>query len=91
MSATQESALHQAPNAAASVVHDRSIGDIIASTRNLTAEQVERIAEHQRKTGVRFGEAAIALGFANADDVHWRSNSTTPTRPKRNATPAPSW
>jgi len=69
MSATQESALHQAPNAAASVVHDRSIGDIIASTRNLTAEQVERIAEHQRKTGVRFGEAAIALGFANADDV----------------------
>ena len=68
MSATPEAVL-RASSSAAHVVHDRSIGDIIASTRNLTAEQVERIAEHQRKTGVRFGEAAVALGFANADDV----------------------
>jgi len=48
---------------------DRSIGAIIAETRNLSADQVERILSHQRTNGVRFGEAAIALGFASADDV----------------------
>ncbi len=50
-------------------VADRSIGAIIAETRNLTADQVERILNHQRTQGIRFGEAAIALGFASADDV----------------------
>jgi chain length determinant protein tyrosine kinase EpsG len=50
-------------------VHDRSIGDIIAETRNLSAEQVEQILAHQRDKGMRFGEAAIALGFASTDDV----------------------
>lgn len=48
---------------------DRSIGAIIAETRNLSADQVERILNHQRTHGVRFGEAAIALGFASSDDV----------------------
>jgi len=48
---------------------DRSIGSIIAETRNLTADQVERVLQYQREKGIRFGEAAIALGFANADDV----------------------
>lgn len=50
-------------------VHDRSIGAIISETRNLTADQVERVLRHQREKGIRFGEAAIALGFASADDV----------------------
>ena len=50
-------------------VHDRSIGDIIAELRNLTAEQVERVLQHQREKGVRFGEAAVALGLASKDDV----------------------
>lgn len=48
---------------------DRSIGDIIAELRNLTAEQVEKVLQHQRDTGVRFGEAAVALGLASKDDV----------------------
>jgi protein-tyrosine kinase len=48
---------------------ERSIGSIIAETRNLSAEQVEKVLAHQRKKGIRFGEAAIALGFASADDV----------------------
>jgi len=48
---------------------DRSIGAIIAETRNLTAEQVEQVLNYQRDKGIRFGEAAIALGFASADDV----------------------
>lgn len=47
----------------------RSIGEIIKDTRNLTAEQVEQVLAHQRQHGVRFGEAAIALGFATNDDV----------------------
>ena len=51
------------------VVHDRTIGDIIAETRNLSAEQVEQILAYQREKGVRFGEAAVALGFASTDDV----------------------
>ncbi|MCV2370146.1 polysaccharide biosynthesis tyrosine autokinase [Roseateles oligotrophus] len=50
-------------------VRDRSIGDIIADTRNLSVEQVEKIVAHQKQTGARFGEAAIALGFASSDDV----------------------
>lgn len=47
----------------------RSIGDIIRDTRNLSAEQVGKILEYQRSHGVKFGEAAIALGFATPDDV----------------------
>lgn len=50
-------------------VVDRSIGSIIAETRNLSADQVEKILQHQRATGIRFGEAAVALGFASIDDV----------------------
>lgn len=50
-------------------VADRSIGEIIRVTRNLTADQVEQVLQHQRDKGVRFGEAAIALGFATPDDV----------------------
>lgn len=50
-------------------VADRSIGAIIAETRHLSAEQVEKVLQHQRAKGIRFGEAAIALGYASADDV----------------------
>jgi chain length determinant protein tyrosine kinase EpsG len=57
-----------ATDAGASVA-DRSIGSIIAETRNLSADQVEKILAHQRSNGIRFGEAAVALGFASADDV----------------------
>ena len=48
---------------------DRSIGDILAELRNLSAEQVEKVLQHQRQKGVRFGEAAVALGLASKDDV----------------------
>lgn len=52
-----------------SVVHDRSIGDIISELRDLTAEQVEQVLQHQRENGLRFGESAVALGFATRADV----------------------
>lgn len=48
---------------------DRSIGSILANLRNLSAEQVEKIAHHQREKDVRFGEAAVALGYASSEDV----------------------
>ncbi|MDH4393517.1 MAG: polysaccharide biosynthesis tyrosine autokinase [Aquabacterium sp.] len=50
-------------------VAGRSIGSIIAETRNLSAEQVEKVLAYQKAKGIRFGEAAIALGYASTDDV----------------------
>lgn len=55
--------------AASGEVQDRSIGALISQTRNLSAEQVEKILAHQRQHGVRFGEAAVNLGYASTDDV----------------------
>ena len=52
-------------------VGERSIGDLISELRNLDARQIELILQHQRKHGVRFGDAAIALKFASRDDVLW--------------------
>jgi chain length determinant protein tyrosine kinase EpsG len=50
-------------------VIDRSIGDILAELRNLTADQVSKVLHYQQERGVRFGEAAVALGMASKDDV----------------------
>ena len=52
-----------------SALSDRAIGDIIRDTRNLTAEQVQSVLEHQRSHGLRFGEAAVALGYVSTGDV----------------------
>jgi protein-tyrosine kinase len=58
-------------NSISTTVHDRSIGDIIAELRTLSAEQVAQILKHQQDHGVRFGDAAVALGLANADDINY--------------------
>lgn len=50
-------------------VDDRSIGDIIRQTKNLSDEQVQQVIEFQRANGVRFGEAAVALGLATDADI----------------------
>lgn len=47
----------------------RAIGELIRDARNLSAEDVERIGKYQREHKMRFGEAAIALGLASAEDV----------------------
>lgn len=57
------------PHGSAAVVQDRSIGSLISETRNLSAEQVEKILQYQRQHGVRFGEAAVSLGYASSDDI----------------------
>lgn len=49
----------------------QAIGDIIRQTNNLSADQVERILSYQVQHGVKFGEAAVALGFAKQEDVAW--------------------
>lgn len=51
------------------VIPAESMGELLADLRQLTPEQVERVLDHQRKTGVRFGEAAVALGLATPQDV----------------------
>ncbi len=46
-----------------------AIGDFLSALRELKPEAVERILAYQRDKGVRFGEAAVALGLASRDDV----------------------
>lgn len=65
----QDTEVMPSPDGKAPGLHDRSIGEIIRDTRNLSAEQVEKVLERQRSTGQRFGEAAVALGYVSADDV----------------------
>ncbi|RTL33140.1 MAG: polysaccharide biosynthesis tyrosine autokinase [Burkholderiales bacterium] len=48
-----------------------TLGDILQRAKGLTAEQVEMALQYQRQHGVRFGEAAVALGLAKQDDVIW--------------------
>lgn len=50
---------------------DPSIGDIISRINNLSAEQIEQILQHQKATGLKFGEAAVDLGLAQREDVLW--------------------
>lgn len=66
---SSEGAAAQAATETDTAVADRSIGSILSDLRNLSADQVEKIVRHQREKGIRFGEAAVALGFASADDV----------------------
>jgi chain length determinant protein tyrosine kinase EpsG len=59
------------PTRPAAQAPDRHIGDIVRESHRLTADQVERVLAHQRSTGLRFGEAAIALGLLDRDQVLW--------------------
>ena len=47
----------------------RAIGELIQDARNLSADDLERIGRYQRENDLRFGEAAIALGLADTEDV----------------------
>ena len=61
--------LHPPAAGTGGAVHDRAIGQILSDLRQLTPEQVAKVLRHQRKEGLRFGEAAVALGLVEADDV----------------------
>lgn len=47
------------------------IGDILQRAKGLSAEQVNLALKYQREHGVRFGEAAVAMGLARREDVVW--------------------
>ncbi|RZI85804.1 MAG: polysaccharide biosynthesis tyrosine autokinase [Rubrivivax sp.] len=51
--------------------NDRSIGDIIAQAQNLSPDQVAQVVSYQQEHDVKFGEAAVALGYAKREDVLW--------------------
>ncbi len=48
---------------------ERPIGQLMVQAQTLTGRQVERVLAYQRRRGIRFGEAAVALGFAGREDV----------------------
>jgi protein-tyrosine kinase len=50
---------------------ERTIGEIISEANNLDASKVEEVLLYQKQHGVKFGEAAVALGFVGKDDVLW--------------------
>jgi chain length determinant protein tyrosine kinase EpsG len=52
-------------------ISPQSIGDIIAKINNLDADHIETIARFQKEKGLKFGEAAVALGMAKREDVVW--------------------
>jgi chain length determinant protein tyrosine kinase EpsG len=59
------------PEGGAAPGGERTIGEIISQANSLSAEEIERVLAYQREHGVRFGEAAVALGLASSDDVLW--------------------
>jgi len=50
---------------------DRSIGEILVSIGRLSPDDVARIFVEQKKRGIHFGDAAIALGLATEEDVRF--------------------
>ena len=50
---------------------DRSIGAILVEEGKLTPREVERVLERQRKDKIRFGEAAVRLGYLQEDDIRF--------------------
>lgn len=51
--------------------NDKSIGDIIRQANNLSSDQVSQVLAYQKEQGVKFGEAAVALGLIKREDVLW--------------------
>jgi chain length determinant protein tyrosine kinase EpsG len=50
---------------------DRRISAILVEEGKLTDEGAEKIAELQRREGLKFGEAALRLGLVSEDDLCW--------------------
>jgi protein-tyrosine kinase len=48
---------------------NRTLGDLLREAQTLTDEQIQDVLAYQREHGVRFGVAAIRLGFSTEKDV----------------------
>jgi protein-tyrosine kinase len=70
MNANYEKVLPIEPHRAV-VRADRSIGAILVEEGKLTPREVERVLERQRADKVRFGEAAVRLGYISPEDVRF--------------------
>ncbi|WP_245591367.1 polysaccharide biosynthesis tyrosine autokinase [Derxia gummosa] len=57
--------------AADAELRDRPLGEILKEVAALSTDQINEILAHQRNRGIRFGEAAIELGYASADLVRF--------------------
>lgn len=55
--------------AAPAETHDRPIGEILRDNKQLDGHQMAEIVDHQRAHKIRFGEAAVALGYATDSDI----------------------
>jgi len=49
----------------------RTIGQILISAGRITDDDVNRALEHQRDNGGYFGEALVASGIVNQDELDW--------------------
>lgn len=50
---------------------ERSIGALLLEEGKLTPREVDRVLERQRADKVRFGEAAVRLGYVTSEDVRF--------------------
>ena len=50
---------------------DRLIGAILADEGKLTPDEIDRVLRLQKDIGIRFGEAAVQLGFITDNDVRF--------------------
>lgn len=62
-----------APSSSADAVQDdcrpRRIGELVAARAGLTALQLEQVTRHALQRRLRWGDAAVQLGLASADEV----------------------
>ena len=52
------------------IARDNRIGSILSADGKLAGGDIERVMELQKIEGLRFGEAALALGLISASDLH---------------------
>lgn len=64
-----DAGVHGLPPHPASQTPGVRMGDWLAQMRPLLAEDLLRIGQHQTAHGLRFGEAAVALGLVSTNDV----------------------
>ena len=71
MSLHQENVRKIEPQRALAPRSERSIGAILVEEGKLTAAEVERVLERQHREKIRFGEAAVRLGYITPEDVRF--------------------
>jgi chain length determinant protein tyrosine kinase EpsG len=71
MTMHQENVRKIEPRSALAPRSERSIGAILVEEGKLTAAEVERVLERQRREKIRFGEAAVRLGYVSEDDIRF--------------------